>query len=384
MLRIGGESIPLVDCDVHETYRTAMDLLPYLSEPWRSYFTECLFRGPQGGPYANTAHGGRRPDTLPAGAAATDYRAGGELELCRKQLLDEYGVDYGILTSFFYYIAAMPQADFATALATAYNNWLLDHWLGKDKRIKGSVQVALQDPQGAAREIDRVGPHPDIVQLVVGAPAERGYGHPMYDPVWEACARNDLVVGIHVNMPSGIFLPPTPLGWPRYYMEWHASNSLQMQSHLLNLVCEGFFEKFPTLKVVFIEAGFSWVPHITWQLDQNWRSLRSEVPWVKRKPSEYIRERCYFTTQPMEEPDNVQHLLNMIEMVDGERTLLFATDYPHWDFDSPLYALPRQLDLKTRKRIFAENALELYGLPYPTTETVTAGSAPIDGVGTRA
>ena len=93
----------------------------------------------------------------------------------------------------------------------------------------------------------------------------------------------------------------------------------------------------------------------------NWRGLRQEVPWVKRKPSEYAAEHVRLTTQPLEEPDNPKHLLQMLEMFPAEKMLMFSSDYPHWDFDNPRTIL-NSLPTEMKKRIFYQNARELYGL----------------------
>ena len=82
-----------------------------------------------------------------------------------------------------------------------------------------------------------------------------------------------------------------------------------------------------------------------------------------RRPSEYVREHVWFTTQPIEEPDDPKQLVWAIEQAGIGNRLLFATDYPHWDFDSPKQALPRAMDALLRRAIMCENALELYGLP---------------------
>jgi predicted TIM-barrel fold metal-dependent hydrolase len=90
------------------------------------------------------------------------------------------------------------------------------------------------------------------------------------------------------------------------------------------------------------------------------------VPWLKRLPSEYIREHVRLTTQPTEEPENPAHLLQIFEMIGSPEMILFSSDYPHWDFDNPRVALPA-LPAQWKERIFWRNAAELYGL------TVTSG-----------
>jgi predicted TIM-barrel fold metal-dependent hydrolase len=129
---------------------------------------------------------------------------------------------------------------------------------------------------------------------------------------------------------------------------------------VISLVCQGVFERFPSLMVVITEGGFAWLPDVMWRLDKDWRSVRDEVPWVKRLPSEYIFDHVRFTTQPFPEPDDPEHLRALCEIVHADRTLVFSSDYPHWDFDSPLRALNALPD-EWRERIRGGTARELYG-----------------------
>src|SRR5437868_820664 len=103
------------------------------------------------------------------------------------------------------------------------------------------------------------------------------------------------------------------------------------------------------------------LPAILWRLDADYKALRKETPWLKRLPSEYARDHIRLTTQPLEQPQNVEHLWSVLEAIDGEHTLLYASDYPHWDFDDPTRVhIPRAW----RTRVFADNAREIYGLPH--------------------
>jgi len=124
-------------------------------------------------------------------------------------------------------------------------------------------------------------------------------------------------------------------------------------------VCEGVFEQFPELRFVALEGGLAWIPAVLWRLDKNWKALRSTVPWVKRLPSEIILEHVFFSSQPIEEPEKKEHLLNLFEIIRAEKTLMFSSDYPHWDNDSPDHSFPNLPD-SMKQRIFFDNAYELY------------------------
>jgi predicted TIM-barrel fold metal-dependent hydrolase len=128
---------------------------------------------------------------------------------------------------------------------------------------------------------------------------------------------------------------------------------------LVSLLCEGVFEKFPKLKFVCTEGGIAWIPGVLWRLDKNWKALRSSVPWLRRLPSEYAVEHVRFTSQPSEEPPRSEQFLQLLEMIHAEKTLMFSSDYPHWDNDDPHRAFPK-LPPALAERFFHANAEELY------------------------
>jgi predicted TIM-barrel fold metal-dependent hydrolase len=116
------------------------------------------------------------------------------------------------------------------------------------------------------------------------------------------------------------------------------------------------------LKIVLIEGGFAWLPALMWRMDRSWQLLRAEIPDLQRRPSEYVREHFWITTQPIEEPTQLAFFNQLLEQLDMNDRLLFATDYPHWDFDAPDRALPQTLPLELRRKILAENARAFYRL----------------------
>ncbi|MCA1725126.1 MAG: amidohydrolase family protein [Thermomicrobia bacterium] len=243
----------------------------------------------------------------------------------------------------------------------AYNDWTLAKWVRPHDCFKGSILVAAQHPDGAASEIHRLGNDPGMVQVLMASAARIPYGNPCYWPIYRAAVEYDLPVAIHVGAEgTGVANAPTGVGYPTTYLEFHTDHSQTMMAHCVSMVAEGVFEEFPTLKFAFIEGGVCWAPYVMGRLDRIYPALKAEVPYLKMLPSEYILDHCYWSTQPIEEPDNAAHLQQMLAMMHAERTVVFASDYPHWDFDNPLTAF-KFFPPALKRRIFVENALALYG-----------------------
>ncbi len=348
----------MIDCDVHNDWVSSDVLLPYIDPNFRDY----LARGEApGGP--GTFPKSTRPWMHPEGFVRTDLESGNggpigsDYELMKTALLDKYDYDYGILTAEeAIWCSTIANPHYASALARAYNDWQIDHWLPKDTRLKGSLVVAPQDPTGAAAEIRRIGEHPDLVQVLVTAGSARPYGDPFYHPIWEAAAEVDLPIAAHlggeVAQHNPIACGPTTFFW-----ETHALLCEMGMAQVASMIAQGVFEKWPNLYFILIECGVAWLPPILWRLDADYKALRKETPWVKRLPSEYARDHIRLTTQPLEQPANLDYLWNSLEAIDGKNTLLFASDYPHWDFDDPtkLHIPP-----DWRENIFDTNARKVY------------------------
>lgn len=286
--------------------------------------------------------------------------AGGSYEKMRTQHLDAFGIDRAILTgNGVLGLGVHPHAEFARAIAQAYNGALIETWLTWDDRFYGAMLVAPQDPRAAAEEIRRLGSHPRIVEVLMCSATRLPYGQKFYWPIYEAAQEMGLPVSLHPGTEMRGISNGFIAGPPSTYLEWHTNLSQNYMGQIVSLVCEGVFAKFPRLKLVAKEGGLAWIPGVLWRLDKNWKGLRSSVPWVRRLPSEYIVDHVRFTTQPIEEPEHPEFLPQLFRMIHAERTLMFSSDYPHWDNDSPRHALPK-LDETLLERIFSGNAEETY------------------------
>ena len=354
-------ALKLIDSDVHNALASPQDLLPFLPAYWR----EEVKSGGLGIPHAGymSPIGVLREDARP------DDNTGGpgsSPAFLMKDHMDRYAIDYAVLTgSGMLSLSLHNDPDYGNTLSSALNEWLVTTWLAFSPRFRGSILINHSDPAYAAREIRKWGAHPQISQVLMASGSNRLFGQRFFHPIYEAAAEMGLPVAIHPGSEGAGTAPNvTPAGRPTRYMEWHNILPINYMATVNSLVCEGVFEKFPTLKFVAIEGGIAWLPHLMWRMDKNYKALRAQTPWLKKLPSEYIRNHLYVTTQPIEETEKPEHLQQIFEMINAPHMILFSSDYPHWDFDNPRMALP-PLTKEWKERIFWKNAAELYKLTAP-------------------
>jgi predicted TIM-barrel fold metal-dependent hydrolase len=350
----GGRELSLVDVDVHPTMMPAA-LHARVSERARAHLSGF---GPRvAGAYAmfpRMRNGGFRVDARPE-----EGLPGSDLGLVRSQLLDEYGVDYAVLTPMQAQSYGGEAPELAAELCRALNDWIGEEWLASEPRLRGSICPPHEHPDLAVREIERLAGDERYVQVLLPATAEQGLGDRRYWPILRAAAEAGLPVALHTGgneMHRGA-------GWPSYYLEMHVWNGNTMAMQLMSLICGGVFEAIPDLQVVSIECGIAWAAAMSWALDDAARAFGEPLATgMRRAPSEQLREHVWFSTQPIEEPDDPEHLAFAFEALGMADRIMFSTDYPHWDFDAPGQALPRSLSPEVRRKILVGNASRLYGL----------------------
>jgi predicted TIM-barrel fold metal-dependent hydrolase len=351
-----GTDFAIVDADVHAV-PTAAGLAPYLPSRWRGHAYGGRTRG-SGADVIRLRAGGARADADPP----SGLPPGGDPEFMAQELLDRYGTRYAVINVIGAALGPPAAPGLVEANVRATNEWIAAEWLDRDPRWRASISVPYEHPGSRViPEIERWAKDDRFVQ--VGALSMRT-DHPLGDvrywDMYEALCEYDLPLAIHPGGSPGV--PVTGSGWPSYYLEDHAGYPQANPSHVASLVFNGVFDRFPTLKVVIVEGGWSWVPSVAWRLDACWRVMRDEVPELERKPSEYLHDHLWFTTQPIDEPEDPRWLAEMFERSGIVDRIMYSSDYPHWDFDSPKDAIPRGLPEETRRLLFNGTACALYGL----------------------
>ena len=355
--RLSGKTrnrkMTIIDCDIHNQPASEEVFRRYLPDRWRNHHQMIGLRSHEGCEYPRASPNAARYDAWPP----SGFPPGSDLGFLQEQLLDRWNIDYGLLNCL---IGAGRQQnlEYGAALSKALNDWQIDSWLEPEPRLRASIIVPYEDGELAAAEINRIGTHPGFVQILLAARTKEPLGRRKYWKIYEMAERHGLPVGIHFGGTSG--QPLTGSGWPNHYYEDHAGMPQAFQAQVISLVTEGVFEQYPDLQIVLIEGGFAWLPPLMWRLDRSWKQLKDEVPDLKQPPSQTIRQHFWLTTQPMEEPPKKEYLIQLLEQLDMNQRLLFATDYPHWDFDSPTQAIPSSLPKAWRQAIMSENAQTLY------------------------
>ncbi|TKT74604.1 amidohydrolase family protein [Aquamicrobium sp. LC103] len=342
-----------IDCDVHPAPPPTAALLAYLDEYWRETF---VMRGVDRLSLAMTASPPRAPINARPDWRVEGTPAGAMLETVRAQALDPFGTRIAICNPL-HGAMIMHSDDMAAALCGAVNEWLAREWLDKEPRLRGSIMISAQNTELAIAEIERRAGDRRFVQVLILAQNDEPLGRRRYWPIYEAAARHGLPVCVHAG--GSARHAPTATGWPSYFVEAHVAQAAIFESQLLSLVSEGVFAKIPDLKIVFAEAGFTWLPSFFWRADKTWRGVRAETPWVKEPPSDIVKRHVRFTLQPVEAPPEPDALARTLDHIACDDILLFSTDYPHWHFEGTA-ALSAAFGETLAKKILIDNPLATY------------------------
>ncbi len=353
-----SSKLAIADCDLHLGPASLQELYPWMPKRWQdqieTYGASHRTGMQQGLPsYPKAQPAAARRDAWPP----SGQLPGTDLDFTRSQHLDPLNIALGLVNP------PVPSSNFmnpglGNAVCRAMNEFQVECLVKPEPRLRASITVNYEDTQAAVAEIERCAGDPSFGHVLLFSRTGDPMGSPRYLPIFETAVAAGLPVAVHAFGFGGN--PNTSSGWASFYMEDMIGHAQSCQAQLTSMVVEGVFERLPKLRFVLIEGGFAWVPTLAWRLDKAWKTLRSETPHLCRAPSEYIREQVWFTTQPMEEPNPREHLLDTIAWIGWDR-LLFATDYPHWDFDDPAHALPLRITEQQRQMFFRDNARAVYG-----------------------
>jgi hypothetical protein len=298
------------------------------------------------------------PDGAPPGS---DYG------LMCEQYLDRYDVRAVLLTQSAG--PTSPNGELVAAMCSAWNDWLAAEWLDgrDDERLRGTLFVPTHDPVKGAAELRRAAANPKFAAAHLFYAIGKPFGHSIYDPIYEAACEMDIPLYVHGStgeISGGGALPASGGAVLQYRLEMFATLHHPMAHHLTSMIVHGTFEKFPGLRIIVVEEGVAWLPWLLTQLDANHELMRHESKWVRRVPSEYLREHLGVSTQPIEASiDDRRRLVDYLRTVEGiEDMICFSSDYPHWDADEPTF-IGSILPAAWHEKVFYGNSRRLLRLP---------------------
>ena len=252
----------------------------------------------------------------------------------------------------------------ATALYSSYNRWLGDRLSGNE-RIKWAAIANLDDVGAAGQQVREAKSLGASAVMVLGTAGDLTFDHPTLLPFFESLAQTNLPLAVHVGWscpalnniyshiyPSGViaFLVPVMMG-------------------LVALISGGVLDRFPDLRVAFLEAGCQWVHFVLERMDHRFRRTRNQLstfhsqtaPRHDLPPMEYVRKgNLFFST----EADDIL-LPHVIDLV-GEDNMVFGSDMPHGDREPfVVRKVKERKDIgdSAKLKILERNPARLYGLP---------------------
>jgi hypothetical protein len=281
-----------------------------------------------------------------------------EVEFSRREM-NAIGIDYQVVFPTALLALGMhPDPNIETAMAWAYTRWLTEEILPHAPHVKTMVYLPMNQPDECVRFVERFAETPGVVGFMVTSARYKPVHDNAYMRLYGTLQERGLPLCFHAiyhqqeRMFEGMnkFLSVHALGFIFYNLV-----------HITNMVINGIPERFPKLKLLWIESGLAWIPFLMQRLDNEYKMRTSEAPLLKKLPSDYMRE-MFYTSQPIENGDN--DLLEMtLRTMNAETQLLFSSDYPHWDFNLPstIYDLPFLAE-EAKRRILGQNAWDLFQL----------------------
>jgi predicted TIM-barrel fold metal-dependent hydrolase len=362
----GYDKFPIVDVDAHHYELESFDqILEYMKDPVIKQLAQMANSGnskgvgvmPGGVGYQDmggrvTRYPLRRIDKPEPGI----HR---DISLTRRWM-DAMGVDVCVLfPSPMLQLGLHPQVETEVALAWAYNRWLCERILEEESRIRSMIYLPFNDPDESYKIVKEFAGKKGVCGFMVTSVRHKPVHHNSYMRIYSMLEEMNLPLGFH----AGYNWNEQSMGLMNKFISVHAIGFVfHNMVHLTNWVLNGLGERFPKLKVIWIESGLAWLPFMIQRLDNEYLMRSSECPSLKKLPGEYITD-MYYTSQPMEIPRDMSLLESTFKCIKADSQLLYSSDYPHWDFDLPstIYDLPF-LKEKAKRDILGGNAVKVFNL----------------------
>jgi uncharacterized protein len=279
--------------------------------------------------------------------------------------MDKEGLDIAVLfPTRGLFVLAIDRMDpeLAAAIARAYNDWMHDFVRADPARMYGAGMVAPHDVQSAVKETRRMVAELGFKGIFLRPNHVNGrrWSDPYYDPLWDECQRLAIPVGFHEA--GRVYLPQPALH--EYIPSFSMFNTLSFPMANMfacaDMIYGGVLERFPMLKVAFLEGNCSWLPWLLWRMGEYMEVTgMADHPELKLTPIEYFQRQCFGAVECDE------FVAKHLPEFGLEDNVVFSTDYPHLDVKYP-HAVETFLRLPfsetTKRKYLWDNCARLYGL----------------------
>jgi predicted TIM-barrel fold metal-dependent hydrolase len=220
--------------------------------------------------------------------------------------------------------------------------------------------LPLQDPAAAADELRRAVRELGMVGAMLAADGYYLLGHRRFDPIYAAAQELGVPVTIHAGGTDMGSTGHEP--FPKFIQAHACSHAFAQLRQITSVMFEGVPERFPDLKIAFLEAGSGWIPYFVQRLDEEWEKRgHVEAKLLTKSPTRYVREGHIYFSCEADEP----LLPQALDYVGPDR-IMYASDFPHWDHSYPksVKELADRADLTDAQKasIFSGTARRFYNL----------------------
>jgi predicted TIM-barrel fold metal-dependent hydrolase len=277
-----------------------------------------------------------------------------------RRSMDAMGIDYQVVfPSAMLTLGMHPMGDVEYYVSKAFNRWVVERILPDEKRLLCLLYLPFQSPDLCIEMIRQYADKPGVIGFSVSCVRNNPVYHPSYMKLYRAIEETGKPLVFHT---AYNWTDPSFAQLNRFGAMHALSFSHYNLIHLTNWLFNALPERFPKLKVMWVEAGVAWLPYLMQRLDHEVMMRPSEAPGLKRLPSDYMRD-MYYTSQPLER-HNMKVLEVSMDAMNAETQMLFASDWPHWDFDPPssITTLPFLSD-QAKRNILGLNAAKLFNIP---------------------
>lgn len=311
--------------------------------------------------------------TGPFAPHVVQSRPGGSDARLRLPDMDTEGVDVAVVfgTPIALTVNGMHDKELAAVYCRAVNRWLVEEYLPVEpKRLKGAGLIPFQDPAAAVKELEWLVQHRNDGVVTAMLPVNVygiNLGDRRFDPVYELAESMGLPLSVHPQTGhDGRYGVWGVMGAGSERMEKYSyvhatAFSFEPMIQMMHMIGEGVFDRYPRLKVAYVEGACGWLPFWSQRLDEHFEKLRPQWHLCERKPSEIIAGgQIALTCEPEEE------ILPYVLETIGEHVVMYASDYPHWDSEFPesvrkVVSIPG-LGEEQKRRVLGRNAVDWFGL----------------------